>query len=210
LKAGENHALGIIESEGRASLIEAVDSAIKAASVTLKSSYFVGGGVNTVTLVGDVGAMRAALDAAKATIVRMGAVGQTHLIPRLAEDVWPLVLDQTNGRDPPRKPPKPDKPKEPGKSKEPDKPKEPEKMAELPARKETPPAGTPEAGAIPAEPVREKAGIPEEKPPLKAGGETFFTGEAPRTEQKASAPKKKRGGSSPGRKPRNGNPRPKG
>jgi energy-coupling factor transport system substrate-specific component len=103
LKAGENHALGIIETEGRAPLIEAVDSAIKAAAVTLKSSYFVGGGVNTVTLVGDVGAMRAALDAAKATIDRMGVVGQTHLIPRLAEDVWPLVLDQTNGREPPGK-----------------------------------------------------------------------------------------------------------
>jgi energy-coupling factor transport system substrate-specific component len=101
LKAGENHALGIIETAGRAPLVEAVDNAIKAAAVTLKSSYFVGGGVNTVTLVGDVGAMRAALDAAKATFARMGVAGQTHLIPRLADDVWPLVMDQTNGRDPP-------------------------------------------------------------------------------------------------------------
>jgi hypothetical protein len=103
LKAGESHALGIIETAGRAPLIEAVDNAIKAAAVTLKSSYFVGGGVNTVTLVGDVGAMRAALDAAKATFERMGVAGQTHLIPRLAEDVWPLIMDQTNGRDPPRR-----------------------------------------------------------------------------------------------------------
>jgi hypothetical protein len=101
LKAGANHALGIIETAGRVPLIEAVDSAIKAAAVTLKMAYFVGGGLNTVTLVGDVGAMRAALDAAKAAIDRMGAVGQTLLIPRLAEEVWPLIMDQTNGRDPP-------------------------------------------------------------------------------------------------------------
>jgi microcompartment protein CcmL/EutN len=115
LKAGVNHALGIIETAGRAPLIEAVDSAIKAAAVTLKMAYFVGGGVNTVTLVGDVGAMRAALDAAKATIDRIGAVGQTHLIPRLAEDVWPLIMDQTNGRDPPpREPPALEEPKAAG------------------------------------------------------------------------------------------------
>jgi microcompartment protein CcmL/EutN len=115
LKAGEGNALGIIETAGRAALIEAVDSAIKAAAVTLKSSYFVGGGVNTVTLAGDVGAMRAALDAAKATLERMGVVGQTHLIPRLAETVWPLVMDQSNGRDPspPGKAPGPKKPEAP-------------------------------------------------------------------------------------------------
>jgi microcompartment protein CcmL/EutN len=209
LKTGENHALGIIETEGRAPLIEAIDSAIKAASVTLKSSYFVGGGVNTVTLVGDVGAMRAALDAAKATIDRMGAVGQTHLIPRLAEDVWPLVLDQTNGRDPPRKPPEPEKPKGP------EKPKEPEikPVAELPAQEETPSAGAPEAGADALsveEPVREEAGTQAEEPLSKAGEEAFFAGETPRAGQKASAPKKKSGGSYPGRKPRNGYPKPKG
>lgn len=84
-------ALGIIETQGRAPLIEAVDCAIKAAAVTLKTSYFVGGGLNAVTLVGDVGAMRAALDAAKAAIDRMAAVGQTHLIPRLAPEVRPVI-----------------------------------------------------------------------------------------------------------------------
>jgi energy-coupling factor transport system substrate-specific component len=84
-------ALGIIETQGRASLIEAVDSAIKAAQVRILASYFVGGGFNTVTLVGDVGSMRAALDAAQAVFGKQGIPGLTHLIPRLAEQVWPFL-----------------------------------------------------------------------------------------------------------------------
>ena len=84
-------ALGIIETQGRAPLIEAVDSAIKAASVSILASYFVGGGCNTVTLVGDVGAMRAALDAARGVLARRGIEGCTHLIPRLADQVWPFL-----------------------------------------------------------------------------------------------------------------------
>ncbi|MDR0486366.1 MAG: BMC domain-containing protein [Elusimicrobiota bacterium] len=89
-------ALGIIETEGRTCLIEAVDSAIKCASVTLKASYFVGGGLNAVTLIGDVGAMRAALDAAKSVLERMNAVGSIHLIPRLADEVWSIIDNGTN------------------------------------------------------------------------------------------------------------------
>jgi energy-coupling factor transport system substrate-specific component len=84
-------ALGIIETQGRSPLIEAVDSAIKAARVSILASYFVGGGFNTVTLVGDVGSMRAALDAAQAVFTRQGIPGLTHLIPRLAEQVWPFI-----------------------------------------------------------------------------------------------------------------------
>jgi hypothetical protein len=93
MKETVRQALGIIETSGRAPLIEAVDGAIKAAAVTLQSSYFVGGGLNAVTLAGDVGAMRAALDAAQSTLDRMQVPGQTHLIPRLAPEVWDLIGD---------------------------------------------------------------------------------------------------------------------
>jgi microcompartment protein CcmL/EutN len=177
LKAGEGNALGIIETAGRAALIEAVDSAIKAAAVTLKSSYFVGGGVNTVTLTGDVGAMRAALDAAKATLERMGVVGQTHLIPRLAETVWPLIMDQSNGRYPSSPP------KVPG-------PKKPEAALENAVLPEEAPVSA-EADA-PAE-----AGTP---------GEALFPDETPRPGRKASAPKKKSGGAGSGKNPRKEKP----
>jgi len=88
-------ALGIIETSGRAPLIEAVDAAVKAASVDILASYFVGGGCNAVTLTGDVGSLRAALDAAQALIERQGIEGCTHLIPRLAPDVWPMIVPGT-------------------------------------------------------------------------------------------------------------------
>jgi len=87
----ERKALGLIETRGRSPLIEVVDSAIKAAQVDILASYFVGGGCNAVTLVGDVGSLRAALDAAQAMIDSKGIEGLTHLIPRLAEQVWSLV-----------------------------------------------------------------------------------------------------------------------
>lgn len=87
----QRKALGIIETQGRAPLIEAVDGAIKSAQVDILASYFVGGGCNAVTLVGDVGSLRAALDAAQALMDTKGIDGITHLIPRLAEQAWPLV-----------------------------------------------------------------------------------------------------------------------
>jgi len=88
-------ALGIIETSGRAPLIEAVDAAVKAASVNILASYFVGGGCNTVTLTGDVGSLGAALDAARKLMDRQGIDGCTHLIPRLAREVWPMVVPKT-------------------------------------------------------------------------------------------------------------------
>ena len=76
-------------------MIETVDLAIKAAQVNILASYFVGGGCNAVTLTGDVGALRAALDAARAFMDKRGIDGCTHLIPRLAEQVWPMIAPPT-------------------------------------------------------------------------------------------------------------------
>ena len=90
----QRKALGIIETQGRTTLIEAVDSAIKAAQVNILAGYFVGGGCNAVTLTGDVGSLRAALDAAQGLIDRLGIDGRTHLIPRLAGQVWPMITPQ--------------------------------------------------------------------------------------------------------------------
>ena len=90
----QRKALGIIETRGRAPLIDAVDAAIKAAQVSILASYFVGGGCNTVTLTGDVGSLRAALDAARGLMDRNGIEGCTHLIPRLADQVWPVITPE--------------------------------------------------------------------------------------------------------------------
>ena len=93
--------MGIIETQGRASLIEALDNAVKSANVSILASYFVGGGSNAVTLVGDVAALRSALDAAQALIDRRGLNGRTHLIPRLAAQLWPILappkVEKQNG-----------------------------------------------------------------------------------------------------------------
>jgi microcompartment protein CcmL/EutN len=92
-------AFGFIETQGRAALVEAVDIAIKAAQVKLAVSYCVGGGCNAVVLTGDVGSMRAALEAAEAYMRRGGVSGITHLIPRPAVEVENLIrLDAEKDR----------------------------------------------------------------------------------------------------------------
>lgn len=84
-------ALGLIETRGYQPLVTAVDAAIKAASVSLTTTKLVGGGLVNATVRGDVGAVRAALDAARATIDQMGAYGMTHVIARPDPAVWALL-----------------------------------------------------------------------------------------------------------------------
>lgn len=97
----KGQALGLIETRGYQPLVTAVDSAIKAAQVSLTTTKLVGGGLVNATVRGDVGAVRAALDAARATIDKMGAYGMTHLIARPDPAVWALLAgDGLRGTDP--------------------------------------------------------------------------------------------------------------
>lgn len=84
-------ALGLIETRGYLPLVTAVDGAIKAAQVSLTTSTLVGGGLANATVRGDVGAVRAALDAAQAIIDQLGASGMTHVIARPDSAVWALL-----------------------------------------------------------------------------------------------------------------------
>jgi Carbon dioxide concentrating mechanism/carboxysome shell protein len=84
-------ALGLIETRGYAPLVMAVDGAIKAAQVTLTTKTVVGGGLVNATVRGEVGAVRAALDAAAAIIRQMGAQGMTHVIARPDAAIWALL-----------------------------------------------------------------------------------------------------------------------
>lgn len=94
-------ALGLIETRGYQPLVTAVDAAIKAARVSLVTTRLVGGGLVNATVRGDVGAVRAALDAALATINQMGACGMTHVIARPDPAVWALLAgDGLKGSDP--------------------------------------------------------------------------------------------------------------
>lgn len=81
-------ALGMIEVYGYLSAVEALDSALKAANVSLHSVTKVKGGLVTVMVMGDVGAVKAAMDASAAAAERVGTVVSVHVIPRPAREVF--------------------------------------------------------------------------------------------------------------------------
>ena len=80
--AKEMTALGMIETKGLVGSIEAADAMVKAASVHLVGKVHVGGGLVTVLVRGDVGAVKAATDAGAAAAQRVGELKSVHVIPR--------------------------------------------------------------------------------------------------------------------------------
>lgn len=77
-------ALGMIETKGLLAAIESADSMLKAAEVRLLERTFVGGGLVTITITGDVAAVKASIDAAAAAVSRLGPelLVSQHVIPR--------------------------------------------------------------------------------------------------------------------------------
>ena len=75
-------ALGMIETKGLVAAIEAADAMVKAAKVTLLGREKVGGGLVTVLVRGEVGAVKAATDAGAAAAQRVGELIAVHVIPR--------------------------------------------------------------------------------------------------------------------------------
>ncbi len=80
-------ALGMIETKGLVAAIEAADAMVKAANVHLVGKEHVGGGLVTVMVRGDVGAVKAATDAGAAAAQRVGELISVHVIPRPHADV---------------------------------------------------------------------------------------------------------------------------
>ena len=80
-------ALGMIETKGLVGSIEAADAIVKAANVKLIGKVHVGGGLVTVMVRGDVGAVKAATDAGAAAASRVGELVSVHVIPRPHDDV---------------------------------------------------------------------------------------------------------------------------
>ncbi|MDA3733055.1 BMC domain-containing protein [Niameybacter massiliensis] len=85
-------ALGLIEVIGYPTAIEAADSALKAANVKLASITKVDGGIMTVQILGDVGAVQAAVQAGGMAAARVGMVRATHVIPRVEASLFDTVL----------------------------------------------------------------------------------------------------------------------
>ena len=78
----EFQALGMVETRGLVAAIEAADAMVKAANVTLSGKKMIGGGLVTVVIEGDVGAVKAAVDAGAAAAQKVGELVSVHVIAR--------------------------------------------------------------------------------------------------------------------------------
>jgi len=76
------NAIGLIETRGLVGSIEAADAMVKAANVKLIGKEQIGGGLVTVIVEGDVGAVKASVDAGAAAAKRVGELLSVHVIPR--------------------------------------------------------------------------------------------------------------------------------
>lgn len=91
-----SNALGMIETRGLVGAIEAADAMVKAANVTLMGRTQVGGGLVTVMVRGDVGAVKAAVDAGAAAASHVGELVSVHVIPRPHNEVE-MILPKIEG-----------------------------------------------------------------------------------------------------------------
>ena len=80
-------ALGLIETRGLVGSIEAADAMVKAAKVTLIGKEFIGGGYVTVMVRGDVGAVKASVEAGAVAAKKVGELISVHVIPRPDDQV---------------------------------------------------------------------------------------------------------------------------
>ena len=152
-------ALGMIEVYGYLTAVEALDSALKAANVTRLDVVKVRGGLVTVLVEGDVGAVKAAMDASAAAAERIGTVVSVHVIPRPASDVERMLKGPGGG------------PKTEPRETEPEEPEEPEPKGPEPEERkdEEPEAEPPEVDLEPETPEPEpEPEAPEPEKPAQA------------------------------------------
>ena len=155
-------ALGMIEVYGYLTAVEALDSALKAANVTRLDVVKVRGGLVTVLVEGDVGAVKAAMDASAAAAERIGTVVSVHVIPRPASDVERMLKGPGGGSKTESEEPEEPEPKGP----EPEERKAEEPKAEQPEADLEPETPEPEAPEPeePAQAAMPEPAEPERKP----------------------------------------------
>lgn len=84
-------ALGMVETRGLVAAIEAADAMLKAANVTLVGTEKIGSGLVSVMVRGDVGAVKAAVEAGSSSATRLGELVAVHVIPRPHGDVEKIL-----------------------------------------------------------------------------------------------------------------------
>jgi len=82
-----SEAIGLIETRGYVGLVEASDAMVKAANVQLIKSIPIGGALVTTIVQGDVGSVKAAVEAGKEAATRVGNLVASHVIARPASEL---------------------------------------------------------------------------------------------------------------------------
>ena len=125
-------ALGMIETKGLLAAIESADAMLKAAEVRLLERTFVGGGLVTITVTGDVAAIKASIDAAAAAVSRLGTelLVSQHVIPRPHSELGETIVSATPLCELHKEEPEPDPDPEPETMKKSEPEEEPEEALE--------------------------------------------------------------------------------
>ena len=91
-------ALGLIETQGLLPAIEGADVMLKTAQVEFVGRTLVGGGLVTITVTGDVGAVKAAVEAGVTAVKKIGHLSLVshHVIPRPHQDIQSIVVEKEN------------------------------------------------------------------------------------------------------------------
>lgn len=86
------NAIGMIETKGLVGLIEATDAMAKAANVKIEKRISITAGFVTTVVSGDVGSVRAAVEAGAQAATQVGELTSSHIIPRPAEGIIEAYL----------------------------------------------------------------------------------------------------------------------
>lgn len=86
------NSFGFIETKGFVASIEAADAMVKAANVEIVAQMEIGGGYVTVIIKGDVGAVKAAVDAGAEAAQKVGEVVSVHVIARPTTELLEVFL----------------------------------------------------------------------------------------------------------------------
>ena len=87
-------ALGMIETKGYVGSVEASDAMVKAANVSLVKTIAIGGGLITVLCTGDVGSVKAAVDAGSKAAGKVGELVSSHILARPHEDLLKVFIGE--------------------------------------------------------------------------------------------------------------------
>jgi ethanolamine utilization protein EutM len=86
-------AIGMIETKGYVGSVEATDAMVKAANVSLVRTIPIGGGLITVLVKGDVGSVKAAVEAGAKAVGKVGELVSSHIIARPHEDLLKAFVE---------------------------------------------------------------------------------------------------------------------